>query len=82
MKLRQQRIKTEFHNKFGHLENEGVQIKINECEFTLTYKNGIVLKIGAYESNDKVVFCNSKVTIPSNFDILDITKLVEGLKNI
>jgi len=80
MKLRQQRIETEFQNKFGHLENEGVQIKINECEFTLTYKNGIVLKIGAYEeSNGKVVFNNSKVTIPYGSDI---TKLVEGLKNI
>lgn len=79
MKLRQQRIETEFQNKFGHLENEGVQIKINEFEFTLTYKNGIVLKIGAHESNGKVVFNNSKVTIPYDSDI---TKLVEGLKNI
>jgi hypothetical protein len=77
--LQQQRIEAAFRNKFGHLNDEGVQISIAQGQFTLTYKNGIELKIGAYEHNSEVVFTNSKVTIPYKFDV---DKLVEGLKNI
>ena len=77
--LQQQRIEAAFRNKFGHLNEQGVQISIAQGQFTLTYKNGIELKIGAYEHNSEVVFTNSKVTIPYKFDV---EKLVEGLKNI
>lgn len=77
--LQQQRIEAAFRNKFGHLKDEGVQISIAQGQFTLTYENGIELKIGAYEYNSEVVFTNSKVTIPYKFDV---DKLVEGLKNI
>jgi hypothetical protein len=77
--LQQQRIEAAFRNKFGHLNDEGVQISIAQGQFTLTYKNGIELKIGAHEHNSEVVFTNSKVTIPYKFDV---EKLVEGLKNI
>ena len=77
--LQQQRIEAAFRNKFGHLNDEGVQISIAQGQFTLTYENGIELKIGAYEHNSEVVFTNSKITIPYKFDV---DKLVEGLKNI
>jgi hypothetical protein len=77
--LQQQRIEAAFRNKFGHLNDEGVQISIAQGQFTLTYENGIELKIGAYEHNSEVIFTNSKVTIPYKFDV---EKLVEGLKNI
>jgi hypothetical protein len=77
--LQQQRIETAFRNKFEHLKDEGVQISIAKGQFTLTYENGIELKIGAYENNSEVIFTNSKVTIPYDFDV---DKLVEGLKKI
>jgi hypothetical protein len=77
--LQQQRIEAAFRNKFGHLNDEGVQISIAQGQFTLTYENGFELKIGAYVHNSEVIFTNSKVTIPYKFDV---EKLVEGLKNI
>jgi hypothetical protein len=80
--LAQQRIEAAFEKTYGHLENEGVKISVAPGEFTLTYENGIELKIAAYErtyeSNSEVRFVNSKVKIPYEFDI---DKLIEGLKN-
>lgn len=79
-RLRKNRVEDEFKKQYGYLEKEATVV-IEDRTFTITFKNGIQLVVNGYiGGRDEVIFSHSKLKLP--YDSLDISKLIEGLKNV